>query len=217
VGNALAYGAAEPRRFGLVRTFFQTKSRRSGTGGLDLPTTVYGPGRVPHVRPSVHGPKTDSSNAFTPIHKDCYFWPQAHPRSASVGRGIGACLRTSSSNLESVLTTNPGCPISRSFFARYGIPLPYPRDFGVCFVLEGQRSMLVAQEYGGDRSHSLPIANPSPPSRALPTYTLRAIHRRGFGSVRLERPPCHRRIKRRWPVPWRTERGESASGCAPER
>jgi hypothetical protein len=24
------------------------------------------PGRVPHVRPSVHGPKTDSSNAFTP-------------------------------------------------------------------------------------------------------------------------------------------------------
>src|SRR5580692_3802071 len=26
---------------------------------------VEGIGRVPHVRPSVHGPKTDSSNAFT--------------------------------------------------------------------------------------------------------------------------------------------------------
>jgi hypothetical protein len=29
-------------------------------------TTVLGSGRVPHVRQSVHGPKTDSSNAFTP-------------------------------------------------------------------------------------------------------------------------------------------------------
>jgi hypothetical protein len=36
------------------------------SGGADLPTTVFGSGRVPHVRPSVHGPKTDSSNAFTP-------------------------------------------------------------------------------------------------------------------------------------------------------
>jgi hypothetical protein len=27
-------------------------------------------GRVPHVRPSVHGLKTDSSNAFTLLHED---------------------------------------------------------------------------------------------------------------------------------------------------
>jgi hypothetical protein len=27
-------------------------------------------GRVPHVRPGVHGPKTDSSNAFAPLRKD---------------------------------------------------------------------------------------------------------------------------------------------------
>jgi hypothetical protein len=31
-------------------------------------------GRVPHVRPSVHGPKTDSSNAFTPWADSCS-WP----------------------------------------------------------------------------------------------------------------------------------------------
>jgi hypothetical protein len=36
------------------------------SGGLHLSTAVYGSGRVPHVRLSVHGPKTDSSNAFTP-------------------------------------------------------------------------------------------------------------------------------------------------------
>jgi hypothetical protein len=41
------------------------------------------------------------------------------------------------SYLGSVPTMDPGCPISRSFFARYGIPLPYPCNFGVCFVLEG--------------------------------------------------------------------------------
>ena len=33
-------------------------------GGVDLPTTAFGSGRVPHVRPSVHGPKTIFSNAF---------------------------------------------------------------------------------------------------------------------------------------------------------
>jgi len=31
------------------------------------PTKVLGAGWVPHVRPSVHGPKTDSSNAFTQL------------------------------------------------------------------------------------------------------------------------------------------------------
>ena len=30
--------------------------------------------------------------------------------------------------LGSFLTTDPGCPISRSFFARCGMPLPYPCD-----------------------------------------------------------------------------------------
>jgi hypothetical protein len=29
------------------------------------PINVFGSGRVPHVRPNVHGPKTDFSNAFT--------------------------------------------------------------------------------------------------------------------------------------------------------
>jgi hypothetical protein len=33
---------------------------------ISSPTAVYGSGRVPHVRPGVHGPKTDFSNAFTP-------------------------------------------------------------------------------------------------------------------------------------------------------
>jgi hypothetical protein len=40
--------------------------RLGSTGRVDLPTTVFGSGRVPHVRPSVHGPKTDFSNALTP-------------------------------------------------------------------------------------------------------------------------------------------------------
>ncbi|MEA2540598.1 MAG: hypothetical protein QOH35_1964 [Acidobacteriaceae bacterium] len=44
--------------------------------------------------------------------------------------------------VESVLTTNPGCPISRSFFARYGIPLPYPRNFEVYFVFLKPRSLI---------------------------------------------------------------------------
>jgi hypothetical protein len=45
----------------------------ANSGGFDLPTAVIGSGRVPHVRQTcpgwprgVHGPKTDSSNAFTP-------------------------------------------------------------------------------------------------------------------------------------------------------
>jgi hypothetical protein len=33
---------------------------------VELRNTVLGSGRVPHVRPSVHGPETDFSNAFTP-------------------------------------------------------------------------------------------------------------------------------------------------------
>ena len=35
-------------------------------GGFHLVITAYGSGRVPHVRPSVHGPKMDFSNALTP-------------------------------------------------------------------------------------------------------------------------------------------------------
>jgi hypothetical protein len=61
------------------------------------------------------------------------------------------------------------------------------------------------------------IGYPSHPTRALPTYMLHAIHRRRFGSSMLERPPCRLRIRRRWPVPWCSEHGESASDCAPER
>ena len=35
----------------------------------DVSANLSGPGRVPHVRLSVHGPKMDSSNAFTPWAK----------------------------------------------------------------------------------------------------------------------------------------------------
>jgi hypothetical protein len=31
--------------------------RLESSDGVNLPTTVFGSGRVPHVRPSVHGPK----------------------------------------------------------------------------------------------------------------------------------------------------------------
>src|ERR1700722_10615809 len=36
-----------------------------GREAFNLPPTVFGSGRVPHVRPSVHGLKMDFSNAFT--------------------------------------------------------------------------------------------------------------------------------------------------------
>jgi hypothetical protein len=45
--------------FRAVQIRWETEAR-----GFHLVTTAYGSGRVPHVRPSVHGPKMDSSNAF---------------------------------------------------------------------------------------------------------------------------------------------------------
>jgi hypothetical protein len=57
-------------------------------GGFDLPTKVLGSGRVPHVRPSVHGPKTDSSNAFTACARsDDLGRSHFAQLSKSVGRG----------------------------------------------------------------------------------------------------------------------------------
>jgi hypothetical protein len=52
-----------------------------GVAVVGAKNEAFFPGRVPHVRPSVHGPKTGFSNAFTPLHEDSCSWPLsfAHP------------------------------------------------------------------------------------------------------------------------------------------
>jgi hypothetical protein len=78
-------GTAEPQR---------CPTRSANSGGFDLPIKVFGSGRVPHVRPSVHGPKTDSSNALTACARivDLGRSPSAHV-SSSVGRGCARLFR----------------------------------------------------------------------------------------------------------------------------
>ena len=46
--------------------------RSAASARFRLKTTVVGSGRVPHVRLSVHGPKTGSSNAFTPCARTLF-------------------------------------------------------------------------------------------------------------------------------------------------
>jgi hypothetical protein len=50
-------------------------------------------GRVPHVRPSVHGPKTDFSNAFIPSHEESCLCHSLCPGNKSAGRGCARLFR----------------------------------------------------------------------------------------------------------------------------
>jgi hypothetical protein len=63
---------------------FDLQPRSAGTGRvpikvlvLDVLIKIFGSGRVPHVHPSVHGPKTDFSNAFTLRRDGSWFLPQS--------------------------------------------------------------------------------------------------------------------------------------------
>jgi hypothetical protein len=49
----MLYGSANPCRFSTAKVTFLGHA-----GGFSLLITAYGSGRVPHVRPSVRGPKT---------------------------------------------------------------------------------------------------------------------------------------------------------------
>jgi hypothetical protein len=50
-------------------------------------------GRVPHVRPSVHGPKTDFSNAFTSLDGILPLAAVSGPPDRSAGRGCARLFR----------------------------------------------------------------------------------------------------------------------------
>jgi len=88
---------------------FEFQRERLKFGGFHLSTAVFGSGRVPHVRPSVHGPKTDFSNAFTPcatilaLRRSLFC-----PRSRSLGRG---CAPSFSAH---VRWGEHGAPVQRS-------------------------------------------------------------------------------------------------------
>jgi hypothetical protein len=81
------------------------------------------------------------------------------------------CEETSIKNSNCQRT--PGCPISRSFFARYGIPLPYPGNLGVFFFREGERSRLVESHISRKTSEMPRISCTRPWTRLRVRLSLR--------------------------------------------
>ncbi len=112
--------------------------------GVGLQPTVVGSGRVPHVRPSVHGPKTGSSNAFTPcagtldvdgslftirksIRRGCAPSSSAHVRSGEHGAPVQGTGIRSLLHLGDAVKLHQAC---------YPNPISGPQARGPVFLIK---------------------------------------------------------------------------------
>jgi hypothetical protein len=91
---------------------------RGSSGGFHLSTAAFGSGRVPHVRPSVHGPKTIFQ--MLSLHARGQSWSETADLSTAL-RGGGGVF--------GVFTPNKMChtPRERSAVERSAVFLSYPR------------------------------------------------------------------------------------------
>jgi hypothetical protein len=127
-GIADPYDLSVPQgrlNFRVVQSRLETEA-----GAFHLVTTTCGSGRVPHVRLSVHGPKTDSSNAFTPCSRTLALGRSLLAYGKSVGWGCarlfrpmyaGANMGHPSREEGSVFAPTTATPMNSTRFAR-----PFP-------------------------------------------------------------------------------------------